>query len=426
MALRSILGGSGRVKKASKRTGAKRSSSTSSASPSPASWTSSLRRTKPAASQSKKTLPDDTADDEYDLDDHGLVRALATDLHLRDAAQAIAYIRARMFSPVPERASGMTSTRVAEVLNYRVRLPPLVTVSHIQALLASPSAVERELAALGRAGFVRRVAVPRRGPLGDSVMLAEDYAAMVAAAGDLEEGLKARFTRYLEQRAGSQRQQDVPDGALPPADVQRLVRAGFVTAHHTGLAHHGGSSGVLATHSRPAADRNTLTSLDAVSRQAAGSLAAVGGPGALHNAGGSGAGRLATGAAAAAAADDDDDARPRGAATTGLKLAVPGHGSFVELLARAVDHLADLVVRGGTQLPESVLRDRWDGAVDYPARKGGGGGGLHGGFGVLPGHTRKWRRFYGLAFEFVLQEAVGAGRVEVFETGSVGRGVRVV
>ena len=44
--------------------------------------------------------------------------------------------------------------------------------------------------------------------------------------------------------------------------------------------------------------------------------------------------------------------------------------------------------------------------------------------GVLPGQTRKWRQFYGLAFDWVLREAVASGRVEVFDTGSVGRGVR--
>ncbi|KAJ2984426.1 hypothetical protein NUW58_g6065 [Xylaria curta] len=46
--------------------------------------------------------------------------------------------------------------------------------------------------------------------------------------------------------------------------------------------------------------------------------------------------------------------------------------------------------------------------------------------GVLPGQTRKWRQFYGLTFDWVLQEAVGAGLVEIFETRSVGRGVRAV
>jgi hypothetical protein len=45
---------------------------------------------------------------------------------------------------------------------------------------------------------------------------------------------------------------------------------------------------------------------------------------------------------------------------------------------------------------------------------------------VLPGRTRKWKDFHGLKFEWVLAECLGAGLVEVFETGSVGLGVRAV
>lgn len=45
--------------------------------------------------------------------------------------------------------------------------------------------------------------------------------------------------------------------------------------------------------------------------------------------------------------------------------------------------------------------------------------------GVLPARTRKWRMCWGMRFEWVLEEAVGGGGVELFETGSVGRGVRM-
>jgi hypothetical protein len=46
--------------------------------------------------------------------------------------------------------------------------------------------------------------------------------------------------------------------------------------------------------------------------------------------------------------------------------------------------------------------------------------------GVPRGRTRWWRVFWGVEFGWVLREAVGGGMVEVFETGSVGRGVRVI
>ena len=46
--------------------------------------------------------------------------------------------------------------------------------------------------------------------------------------------------------------------------------------------------------------------------------------------------------------------------------------------------------------------------------------------GVLPGRTKKWKQFYGMRFEWALEECVGSGLVELFETGSVGRAVRLV
>lgn len=73
-----------------------------------------------------------------------------------------------------------------------------------------------------------------------------------------------------------------------------------------------------------------------------------------------------------------------------------------------------------------MLKERWNGGIAsneaaYMAKKSRGEFA-----GILPGQTRKWKQFRGLSFEWVLEEAVGAGLVEVFETGSVGRGVRTV
>lgn len=74
----------------------------------------------------------------------------------------------------------------------------------------------------------------------------------------------------------------------------------------------------------------------------------------------------------------------------------------------------------------SILNERWDGGIaadgeQSQARKARGEF-----IGVLPGRTKKWKQFYGLRFEWVLEECVGAGLVELFETGSVGKGVRAI
>lgn len=74
----------------------------------------------------------------------------------------------------------------------------------------------------------------------------------------------------------------------------------------------------------------------------------------------------------------------------------------------------------------SWLKERWDGVVasDDAATTAKR---IRGEFvGVLPGKTKKWKQFYGLTFEWVLEECVGAGLVECFETRSVGLGVRAL
>ncbi|KAI8632294.1 serine-threonine protein kinase 19-domain-containing protein [Xylariaceae sp. FL1651] len=421
MSLRSILGGSGRVKKRSSsslssasRPSAKRSSSSTSSAPPSPSWTSSLPRRKPGTStkMTKNGHKEDDGDFFDDkLDDYGLVQALVTDLNLRDTPQAIQYIRTRMFAPVPDIAAGMTSTRIAEILNFRRNLPPVVSVAHVQALLSSPSAVEREIAELAREGFLRRIVVPRRGVVGEFVVLASDYESVLKKTKGLSDGTRENLLRYLALHPDTQvLQRD----ALRASEVQELVHAGFLTAHHTGgVASYGSVSGTLNLYSRPE-DKTTLTSLETVSRHAAGSLGTVGGEGAVHNAGGSG-GRTSTASTMPAA--------------TEYRLAAPGSGSFLKLVSVALDHLVSVLGKSAfREAPESLLRERWDGGIArveetrYTAAKRARGEFA----GVLPGQTRKWRQFYGLTFDWVLQEAVGAGLVEVFETRSVGRGVRTI
>ncbi|KAI0196888.1 serine-threonine protein kinase 19-domain-containing protein [Astrocystis sublimbata] len=423
MSLRKILGGSGRVKKKTTSTlssvpTAKRSPSSSSASasasPSPSSWTSSLPRRKPGVGASTATRSKSGNDDDYfgddKLDDFGLVTALATDLHLRDTPQAIQYIRARMFAPIPDSAAGMTSTRIAETLNYQRNLPPIVSIAHIQALLSSPSAVEREIAELTRQGFLHRIVVPRRGTVGEFVILASDYEASLKKDAQLSNGAREKLLGFLAANPGLQ---VLGGDALKPLEIQELVHAGFLTAHHIGgVVSHGAISNTMRSYTRPE-DKITLTSLETVSRQATGSLGTVGGEGALREVGGSGGGSLSVNALTQSP-------------STEYRLAVPGAGSFLKLVSTALDHVTSLLSKSKfREGPESGLRELWDGGIlkiDQPSARRARGEFA----GVLPGQTRKWRQFYGLMFDWILQEAVGAGLVEVFETRSVGRGVRAL
>ncbi|KAI1203110.1 serine-threonine protein kinase 19-domain-containing protein [Nemania serpens] len=419
MSLRSILRGSGQVKKKSSSTlssrpGPKRAASTS---PTP-SWASSLPRRKPgvgARTTAKNKGVRDGGDffDDDKLDDFGLVTALATDLDLRDTPQAIQYIRARMFAPVPETAAGMTSTRIAETLNYRLSLPPIVSIAHVQVLLSSPSAVEREVAELARQGFLHRIVVPRRGAVGEFVLLASDYEASLRKTAGLNENTGENLLKFLTENPGSQ---VLGRDALKASEVEELVRAGFLTAHHAGgVVSYSAMSSTMRSYARPE-DKITLTSLETVSRQAAGSLGTVGGTGALHNAGGSGGGSLSVVASTMSPFIE-------------YRLAVPGAGSYLKIISAALDHLVLLLGKSRfREAPESVLKERWDGGIaKVEEARHAAAKRVRGEFaGVLPGQTRKWRQFYGLTFDWVLQEAIGAGLVEVFETRSVGRGVRSI
>jgi len=141
-------------------------------------------RRKPATQTSRaprsKATDDETQEDR--LEDLGLIRALATDLRLRDAAQYLQYIADKMFDDIPDRA-GMGSSRIAEVLNYRKNLPPIISTAHVHALSQNPTATEREIAELIHGGIIRRISIPGRGlgaaSIGESLVLIDRWVHMV-------------------------------------------------------------------------------------------------------------------------------------------------------------------------------------------------------------------------------------------------------
>jgi hypothetical protein len=117
--------------------------------------------------------------------------------------QAMRHITKSMFNELPAARAGMNSTRIAEVLNLRRSLPPLVSVAHIHTVLQAPTQVEREIVSLLRSGQLRRLIVPGRGNdaagLGDCLILADDLNALVRDSGDLEQDLKSMYyAKYLE------------------------------------------------------------------------------------------------------------------------------------------------------------------------------------------------------------------------------------
>ena len=134
-------------------------------------------------------------DDDEQLDDTGVIASLADDLNFRDVPQFMEYIRNNIFSDMPEKA-GMNSVRIAEVLNFRRRMPPCVTIAHIDALSSSSTRVEREIAELAKAGIIRRVTIPNRGvgaaAVGDGIASVREWQALVQSHEDVPEDLKCK------------------------------------------------------------------------------------------------------------------------------------------------------------------------------------------------------------------------------------------
>ena len=158
-------------------------------------------------SKSKLDATDDDDDDflEDRLDDIGGVKSLPSDLSLRNVAQTIQYVRSHMFDHMPE-SGGFNSMKIAETLNYRKFLPPIVTVAHVHALAQSPTRTEREIAELTRAGTIRRLVTPGRGiggsSIGESLVLFKDVESLLRQAEELSQESAGMFIAILQDQHG--------------------------------------------------------------------------------------------------------------------------------------------------------------------------------------------------------------------------------
>src|SRR3984885_3678130 len=96
------------------------------------------------------------------LDATGKIVSSTSLSNAKSVEDAIKQSTESMFSEMPERA-GMNSVRIAEVLNFRKSLPPIVTAAHIHALVTASSRTEREISALVATGKLRKIKLSGRG-----------------------------------------------------------------------------------------------------------------------------------------------------------------------------------------------------------------------------------------------------------------------
>jgi hypothetical protein len=160
-------------------------------------------RSKPSArgnAQAKSSLQTEGGEDDgfmsdsEPLPDIGNSQYLTESVKLSGVMQATQHVKESMFEELPERRAGMNSTRIAEVLNLRKSLPPLVSVAHIHTVLQAPTQVEREIVSLVQSGQLKRLIVPGRGSgaagLGDCLAMASDLRDLVQMSSDLDQALK--------------------------------------------------------------------------------------------------------------------------------------------------------------------------------------------------------------------------------------------
>lgn len=373
-------------------------------------FTNHPRRKPGTGEPSLKRTRTEGSDDAGDrLDNRGIVTSLPPKQVPQDVVSLMHHARALMFDAIPERSAGMNSVRIAEVLQFRRRLPPVVSKAHLHALSASNTATEREVARLVQAGTVRKVNVLGRGrggaAIGEGLVLVEDWVRLVQNDSSLEQDLQTKYIDLLRNQTSSS---TVPATAFTNAEIPLLMAAGLLTST-SALA---SSSDTL---SRPGAfSLGTPTVATAGSAAATGTLAAVGGNGAVHARGGGGGGLPAS-------------ARIQPRDLGSLTFSLPSTGIYLRLLTEARAHLGQLLSRSSPKYRESsrdMLRERWDGGIpaDDAATRAKRARGEWSG--VLPGKTKKWKTFYGMKFDWILEECLGSGTVECFNTGSVGLGIR--
>lgn len=334
------------------------------------------------------------------LEDLGVVRTLGNATSAAQALDTSSFVQANMFEPIPERAAGMNGSRVAEVLNFRKNLPPILSAAHLHALSPSPSSAERGISSAVQVGALRRITIPGRGSgvssVSDLLVSMEDMRSFMLRSR-VKEVTRETYLHWLDANRSAI---TMPADALKADQIVELVKAGFLTTASA-------SSSIPLAGPSTAADVGTATSISVVASAAAGSAEATGGHGATLGAGGGGAGVL----------QRSLQSRVQ------YQVAMPNTGPYLKLIIAARTHIVDLLKKSNRrELPLYLLHEYWEAGLSSkstvaeaskkPFEK------------LLPGQTKKWKAFYGLKFDFALQEAFGAGMVECFNTRAVGLGVR--
>jgi hypothetical protein len=335
------------------------------------------------------------------LDATGPILSVITVAAATDVISALDHAKTSMFSPIPERA-GFNSVHIAEILNFRKNLPPVVSLAHIHALVSASSKTERQIASLLETNRIRKIKVTGRGNdisgTADFLIATADLRALLCDS-NVAPDIAMSFLDVLRRHP---RVTSFTSNMLLPKHVAALSTAGFLVSLSASTSRNLSFSG------------SSLVATAKISKAHSGSYGAVGGENAFENLGGTGAAKRH---------GSSHDVHPQGE----LGLSLPNIGPYIRLLNAGRTHLVDLLGKSKfREAPLYLLKEKWDGAVDNDgsvsqAKR------IRGEFSeVMPAKTKKWKNLSGLNFDWVLEECLGAGLIELFETGSVGLGVRAI
>ena len=358
---------------------------------------SSLNRTKPI--QRTKSAPEDGCDEIASTAStpHASLSS-STVASAKDVMAAIDHATQSMFCAIPPRA-GMNSTRIAQLLNFQKNLPAVVSPAHVHALISSSSKAEREIAALLAMGKMRKIRLTGRGS--DSSGLSE----VIITMKSFEDSLKSSelpesiVEDFLELLRKVPRATSVSAELLPAEQLTALAKAGYLVSSSL-------------SRDNVSLSGSPLVAMPSISRAASGSVAAVGGAAAFEQLGGVGSARRVSGTSQAG---------------HDMHLSLPNIGTYVRLLKEGRTYLLELLGKSQQhEMPLYLLKEQWDGAVDSENRSSIAKR-IRGDFsGIMPAKTKKWKHLSGMNFDWALEECLGAGLVETFDTHSVGLGVRTL
>ncbi|KAF3915987.1 hypothetical protein AA313_de0208860 [Arthrobotrys entomopaga] len=343
--------------------------------------------------------------------------------------EAITYILTHQFTPLPETLTGLGLSRdiIADILNFRRSLPPVVPIPHLHSLLPSPTGTERAIAALITDGTLRKVQI-RTGNATylEGVIQTDEFLKSIAQSSGIDSDTKDALLSLLaaDPTLATITSDMTSKNSLPKDTIMSLLSAGFLVINQSSYSSSsdstsGGVVGAtvdITTLTRTTAMK-TLTTLPEKDHSHISTLASLasvssssrnGNIGSYNNNSSSSSNRNSV------------NLMRKGDAIE-YTITPPHLGLLTHLYTSSKSHMLDIL----RHLPHreatvGYLREKWDGGVSKNKNKTR----KRGAEVKFEGRTRKWKEFRGLTVDWVIGGLMGSGVTEGFDT-AVGKGVRL-